>query len=344
MSKIQIFEVGKVKASAYLGSASRLKPLLIVINQIPSGCQIQFNRIEFKDGLQSTVQICGAPVIYESTIVGIQRYKICDCEPVMSAAHTTLYIDSTGFYEAVLVGPCSTTGTVDAFVQDAPDDAGHITDAMRGCCAAAAAVPLALCPAINTLPVGTFECADHIVVKHADGTCAQVPFPAMTFPDSLLITGPRGLPGINGTNGADGANGLNGPPGTPLAIVDCVGEAIGNGAALARCSQLPVVVSGMNTTVTPNTVAGVTTYRVDATGATPDLCALLGAVPAGTYVCTDTLVVRDVVGTCKAIPLPEYTLVVPVAGIGDTPTLALGQTASGQAMWFTPAQFAAAGF
>lgn len=134
MKKTKLFSIGQIKPFAYVGSASPLNPLLIVVNQIPANCSIRFNRIEFKDGLFADRQVCGLPVIHDATIEGSFVYKICSCTPTLDVNNTTLVIDAIGAYEAVLVGSCASSGTVDAFVQEAKEYIGVVTDSMRGCC------------------------------------------------------------------------------------------------------------------------------------------------------------------------------------------------------------------
>jgi uncharacterized repeat protein (TIGR01451 family) len=133
MSKTVIFELGKAKASAFIGGASPHRPLEITAVHIPDGCQIQFDRVEYDDALTKETFACSVGDVY-STEAGRFPYKICECQPFIDSTVRTIYIDQPGQYVAVIAPETGCVGEILAFVREAPEMAGNITDKNRGCC------------------------------------------------------------------------------------------------------------------------------------------------------------------------------------------------------------------
>jgi uncharacterized repeat protein (TIGR01451 family) len=153
MSKTtELFKVGQPKASAYIGMASPTRPLEVTALRIPDGCQIQFDRVEWEDGLTKETFDCGIGDAW-STERGRMRYSLCDCIPFLDSKVQRLYIDTPGHYIAVIVPEDGCLGMIEAYVREAPEMAGLLDDRLRGCCG----LPQADLQAIKTTPLPRYK-------------------------------------------------------------------------------------------------------------------------------------------------------------------------------------------
>lgn len=135
----QLFKVGISVEAVELGYIYPDKPMEIVVEQIPQGCQIQFWRMFSDDELKRVAQTCEQKGSISSQRRHEMLYRICDCVPMLDSQVQSMYIDQEGYYMAVISGATGLTpclGEVSAYAYPREKMAGKLTDAMRGCCGA----------------------------------------------------------------------------------------------------------------------------------------------------------------------------------------------------------------
>lgn len=130
----ELFKLGQSKASAYIGRATPTRPLEVTALNIPAGCQIQFDLVEYFDHLTKDEAPCGQIGDVYSSDRGRFPYTICDCKPFLDSNVQRLYIDAPGHYVAVIVPETGCLGKIEAYVREAPEMAGNLDNALRGCC------------------------------------------------------------------------------------------------------------------------------------------------------------------------------------------------------------------
>lgn len=218
--------------------------ILVIRACLPPGVTLSVETGRIPTGLMPTGDSCRGVICvpYDTSMTDVCPLTVCCTAQSMSSCGNLVALPPLPGFVRLVLAPLAAVGTVKVFVETVSfDEASMFPDNywLGGCPLPPA--PLSLCPAINTLPIGVFECTDLLVVKHQNGVCETVPFPPLTITGTL----PAGItPDINGnatigkaslaTNATDGF----------LYIPTCAGPP--TGVPTTKTGYAPLVIDRTN--------------------------------------------------------------------------------------------------